>query len=145
MFCPLCKAEYREGFTRCSSCDALLVDFLPQNDAGPSSPDRDPNHAHFLAYFLPMMTFYVLTLVLFAFPKAINNVFVLAPTLILYLVSPFGTLWMLYQSARYEEKPVRYILLAMVPFMFVWYYMSRYHTGRMERVPIALRRGTSNL
>jgi len=25
MFCPSCHAEYREGFTRCSDCDALLI------------------------------------------------------------------------------------------------------------------------
>jgi hypothetical protein len=25
MFCPNCKAEYRDGFTRCASCDAALV------------------------------------------------------------------------------------------------------------------------
>lgn len=28
MFCPLCKAEYREGFTRCNDCDVALVDSL---------------------------------------------------------------------------------------------------------------------
>jgi len=26
MYCPLCKAEYRAGFTRCSDCDVDLVD-----------------------------------------------------------------------------------------------------------------------
>jgi hypothetical protein len=26
MYCPQCKAEYREGFTRCSDCDVDLVD-----------------------------------------------------------------------------------------------------------------------
>ena len=29
MFCPLCKAEYREGFTRCASCDVDLVPSWP--------------------------------------------------------------------------------------------------------------------
>src|SRR4051812_23740361 len=29
MFCPQCKAEYRFGFTRCSDCDARLVDQVP--------------------------------------------------------------------------------------------------------------------
>jgi hypothetical protein len=28
MFCPLCKSEYRDGFTRCSDCDADLVSNL---------------------------------------------------------------------------------------------------------------------
>jgi len=30
MFCPECKAEYREGFTRCADCEAELVEELPQ-------------------------------------------------------------------------------------------------------------------
>ena len=31
MFCPQCKAEYRQGFTRCSDCDVELVYALPQD------------------------------------------------------------------------------------------------------------------
>ena len=26
MICPECKAEYREGFTRCADCDIELVE-----------------------------------------------------------------------------------------------------------------------
>jgi len=46
MFCPLCKAEYREGFYRCADCDVPLVAALPPkpdppppgtDDAGPDS------------------------------------------------------------------------------------------------------------
>ncbi len=29
MFCPVCKAEYRPGFTHCSDCDVDLVSHLP--------------------------------------------------------------------------------------------------------------------
>ncbi len=29
MFCPKCKAEYREGFSRCADCDVDLVPELP--------------------------------------------------------------------------------------------------------------------
>jgi|SRR5271170_6038533 len=29
MFCPVCKAEYREGFRRCADCDVDLVVELP--------------------------------------------------------------------------------------------------------------------
>lgn len=29
MFCPECRAEYREGFTRCADCDVDLVAELP--------------------------------------------------------------------------------------------------------------------
>jgi Putative prokaryotic signal transducing protein len=30
MFCPVCKAEYRLGFTRCSDCDVDLVESLAE-------------------------------------------------------------------------------------------------------------------
>jgi hypothetical protein len=30
MFCPKCKAEYREGFDTCSDCNVKLVKYLPQ-------------------------------------------------------------------------------------------------------------------
>jgi hypothetical protein len=30
MFCPVCKAEYREGYTHCADCDVDLVLSLPQ-------------------------------------------------------------------------------------------------------------------
>lgn len=36
MFCPKCKCEYREGFTKCSDCgislvDELLIEVKPKN------------------------------------------------------------------------------------------------------------------
>jgi hypothetical protein len=39
MFCPVCKAEYRFGFTHCSDCDVDLVESLDSSadsDAGQS-------------------------------------------------------------------------------------------------------------
>lgn len=39
MFCPLCKAEYREGFTRCADCDVDLAPSLPSSAAG--APEED--------------------------------------------------------------------------------------------------------
>jgi hypothetical protein len=32
MFCPVCKAEYREGFTRCSDCEVELVPTLESSE-----------------------------------------------------------------------------------------------------------------
>lgn len=32
MFCPVCKYEYRRGFTHCNDCDADLVDALPSEE-----------------------------------------------------------------------------------------------------------------
>jgi len=33
MFCPQCKAEYRQGFTRCADCDVDLVYTLPATES----------------------------------------------------------------------------------------------------------------
>src|SRR5271157_4509346 len=41
MFCPICKAEYRFGFTRCSDCDVDLVETLPE-EPGPAILEDDP-------------------------------------------------------------------------------------------------------
>jgi hypothetical protein len=42
MFCPLCKAEYREGYTRCADCDVDLVLTLPPQ---PDPPEPAPDDA----------------------------------------------------------------------------------------------------
>lgn len=34
-WCPKCKAEYREGFTECSTCQVPLVDTLPEDNEAP--------------------------------------------------------------------------------------------------------------
>jgi hypothetical protein len=33
-WCPVCRAEYEQGFTRCSDCEVDLVDQLPDEFAG---------------------------------------------------------------------------------------------------------------
>ena len=40
-------------------------------------------------------------------------------------VAPIGAWWMIYQSIRYERRVWLYLVLALVPFLFVWYYFSR--------------------
>jgi hypothetical protein len=49
MFCPQCKAEYRNGFARCADCDVELVYELPaaalvapESAAAPGDPEEDP-------------------------------------------------------------------------------------------------------
>ena len=36
MYCPLCRAEYRQGFFRCEECDADLVESLPEEKEKPA-------------------------------------------------------------------------------------------------------------
>jgi hypothetical protein len=40
MYCPECKAEYRQGFTRCTDCDVDLVDTLLQEPERTSEVNR---------------------------------------------------------------------------------------------------------
>lgn len=48
MFCPICKAEYREGFTRCADCEVELVyelpaaAIVPHEAVPPGDPEEDP-------------------------------------------------------------------------------------------------------
>jgi hypothetical protein len=39
MFCPVCKSEYRQGFTKCSDCGVDLVEHLPDDSGGSRSSD----------------------------------------------------------------------------------------------------------
>ena len=43
MYCPNCKAEYRQGYTRCADCDVELVEELPEEASGGSSYSFDPD------------------------------------------------------------------------------------------------------
>jgi len=47
---------------------------------------------------------------------------------------------MLYQSVRYEEQPLKYALLSLLPFLFMWYYLERNRTREgSEHTPVAMR------
>jgi hypothetical protein len=48
MFCPVCKAEYRQGFTHCGDCDVDLVyelpaaAIVPPETVDPGDPEENP-------------------------------------------------------------------------------------------------------
>ena len=46
--------------------------------------------------------------------------------LILFISPNIGTLWMIYVAAKSEKKPLAYMLLAFIPFFFIFYYFDRY-------------------
>jgi len=55
-------------------------------------------------------------------------------------VAQLGSYWMMYQSIRYEIRPLRFFLLAFLPLSFIWYYFERYTNRRgAARLPIAIR------
>jgi hypothetical protein len=53
MFCPQCKAEYRQGFTHCADCDVELVWELPQAaiEVRPVEKPGDPNEDPFCSFW----------------------------------------------------------------------------------------------
>ena len=51
MFCPLCQAEYRAGFTRCSECDVQLVEVLPPRQEG-SAQDESLEGRHLVRLWM---------------------------------------------------------------------------------------------
>ena len=65
MFCPVCKVEYRSGFSRCVDCDVDLVEELPtessQKDADISVADMGPTQGSFERFRTKSLTKSVLT------------------------------------------------------------------------------------
>jgi hypothetical protein len=45
MFCPRCKAEYREGFSRCADCN---VDLVPELSPEPEPSAEDVEYIDFI-------------------------------------------------------------------------------------------------
>ncbi len=54
--------------------------------------------------------------------------------IVIFAVPPIGAFWMLYMSIRYEKNPLGMILLAFVPYAFLWYYFERFRPRRANRV-----------
>ncbi|HXH67913.1 MAG TPA: hypothetical protein VNI81_11990 [Candidatus Limnocylindrales bacterium] len=43
-----------------------------------------------------------------------------------------GAVWLVYRAVRYEKRPGLYLLMAIVPFSFIWYYFGRFKTRTSE-------------
>jgi hypothetical protein len=54
-----------------------------------------------------------------------RNDFELFAVMVFFMGSPIGGFWMIYRSIRYEKRPVPYVILALVPMSFLWYYVER--------------------
>lgn len=130
MFCPNCRAEYRDGFSRCSDCDAELIAFLPPaNLQDPSLNENErpdlANTRYFLAWFIPMCIYLLLFFSVWIWPGSFRNAYVAFSLVAFTFLANGGGFWMIYQAVRYERRVGRYVLLAFVPFMFVWYSLVR--------------------
>ena len=130
MYCPNCRAEYRAGFSRCAGCEVELVEELHPLSAEDleARENERPDLAktpYFLAWFVPMSVYLVLFFGVWFRPTLIRNLPLLIFFVCLNVVSNLGGFWMLYQAVRYERRVGRYVLLAFIPFMFVWYSLVR--------------------
>ena len=42
-----------------------------------------------------------------------------------FVTSGLGGMWMVYTAIRYEKHPFFFMLLAGIPYFFLWYYFER--------------------
>ena len=63
-------------------------------------------------------------------PFHTHNVLGLAVVVLLFGIPNLGTFWMLYVSIRHEKRPLPYVVLAFIPYSFIWYYATRVRTGK---------------
>jgi len=72
-----------------------------------------------------MSVYVILNFGVWVRPVLMKNMYFICFLVPLILVSNFGSFWTLYQGVRHERRVWRYVLLSMVPFMFVWYSIVR--------------------
>ncbi len=70
----------------------------------------------------------------------LHDTFALLLVGLFFIIPPIGSLWMLYQSIRYERQSLPFVVLAFVPYAFLWYYFERYRKRtEADRIPAAFR------
>jgi hypothetical protein len=122
--------EYRPGFARCSDCDVGLVEELaPLKAPEPelevyTRPDLAPR-PFFLAWFVPMCVYLLLIFAGIVRPRLMQNFRFDVFFFCLTLFANLGGFWMMYQAVRHEKQIGKYVVLAFVPFVFVWYSLVR--------------------
>jgi hypothetical protein len=106
---------------------------------------RDEPVRSYLFAWLPALVFYVICFFVLYFGRPegssyVSTSFITGIFAVVSFVADIGSLWMIYQAVRYEIRPWRFVLLALVPLSFVWYYNERYSRRRGPyRIPIAVR------
>ena len=75
-----------------------------------------------------------------AYPALLDSRVFLGLVMLVYTIGPLGAFWMLYQVIRYERRVGKYVVIAFVPFVFIWYYLGRYRMRQgQEELPVAHR------
>jgi len=104
----------------------------------------EPPKSYFLAWFVPVTYLIVLLAYNVAASGSVNSTDASTDVFSLYLLGGFastvGMVWMVYQAFRYEVRPFRYCVAALLPFTFVWYYVERYRVREgSQRLPVSIR------
>ena len=135
MVCPKCGAEYRDGFTKCSDCE--LVAAPPDGWKKPVSYPPELPPKDFLLWFIPfslIASFLPIILLSSSHENGFQPLVILV--FIVHTIIPLGAYWMIYQAIRYELRVGWFVLLAFVPFMFIWYRLVRYpNRPKLVRIP----------
>jgi len=58
-------------------------------------------------------------------PGILRNPALVFLVIVVFATPPVGAFWMLYMSIRHEKNPFPMILLALLPYSFLWYYFER--------------------
>jgi hypothetical protein len=58
-------------------------------------------------------------------PAPESNPIEMAALIAIFAIAPVGAFWMMYMSIRHEKNPWPMILLAFIPFTFLWYRFER--------------------
>ena len=107
----------------------LVEALAPLNAAEPeldvnTRPDFAPR-PFFLAWFVPMCIYLLLIFGGIVRPRLIQNFHFGVFLFCFVMFGNLGGFWMMYQAVRYERRVGKYVALAFVPLMFVWYSLVR--------------------
>lgn len=61
--------------------------------------------------------------------EPVNNPIAVLALVMLFGAIPAGAFWMMFMAIRHEKTPGIMILIAFLPFSFLWYYVERVRSG----------------
>jgi hypothetical protein len=67
-------------------------------------------------------------------PGAVKSPLLIFLVIVIFTIPPVGAFWMLYMAIRHEKHPLPMIILAFVPYAFLWYYFERFRLSKRTSV-----------
>lgn len=111
MFCPLCKTEYREGFSTCADCSVPLVSKLPKDVQGArKAPRLAPIYRRVLNFYIDQ---FVMLLILLPILPRVSEWILKDHTVNSFLFCTIGSIYWLSYYFCFEfylmRTPAKYI------------------------------------